>query len=111
MGWIKEEPITGGHGGCLNCGYQYEILPMDKIIAVGSGCATVTKNGKDVYSEPQGMEDVEDKLWTLQHAENEVIKDPDNDWRIHLVAPLSERHYQRQSDNTWVLYEKGMGFA
>lgn len=41
----------------------------------------------------------------------EVLKDEDNDWRIHLVAPLSERHYQRQDKNKWVLYEKGQGFA
>ena len=40
-----------------------------------------------------------------------VLKDEDNDWRIHLVAPLSERHYQRQDKNKWVLYEKGQGFA
>lgn len=38
-------------------------------------------------------------------------RDPDRDWRIHLVAPLSERHYQRQGEGRWILYEKGEGFA
>ena len=101
-------PIEGGNGGCLHCGYQYDILPMDSIIAVGFGYAAVTKNGKEVYTEPY-EEEAED--WTVQDAELLAEKEPDNDWRIHLVAPLSERHYQRQDKNKWVLYEKGIGFA
>lgn len=40
-----------------------------------------------------------------------AAEDQDHDWRIHLVAPLSERHYQRQGEKMWVLYEKGQGFA
>ena len=46
-----------------------------------------------------------------KNKEQGSIKEPDNDWRIHLIAPLSERHYQRQGNNHWVLYEKGQGFA
>lgn len=107
MSFEKMKPIQGGYGGCMNCGYQYDILPMDSLIAVGFGYASVTKNGKEVYCE----NDNEDNLWKAQDAENEAVKDEDNDWRIHLIAPLSERHYQRQDKNNWVLYEKGQGFA
>jgi hypothetical protein len=105
--FTKLEPIKGGHGGCLNCGYQYEVLPMNALIAVGFGDATVTKNDEIIYDEMTAGEN----LWTCQDAENAARQDPDNDWRIHLVAPLSERHYQRQGKNQWVLYDKGPGFA
>jgi hypothetical protein len=80
---------------------------MDALIAVGFGDASVTKDGKEVYNEDR----VRDNLWTCQDAENEAQKDPDHDWRIHLSAPLSERHYQRQGEGHWVLYKKGVGFA
>ena len=108
MRFKKMKPIKGGFGGCLHCGYQYEVLPMNAIIAVGLGYAAVTKNGKEVYNE---NEVTEEEIWTVQDAENEALKDPDNDWRIHLVAPLSERHYQRQGNGYWVLYKKSTGFA
>jgi len=106
------KPIKGGHGGCLHCGYQYEILPMEAVIAVGFGGAEVTKNGKTIYYEQMVEHDKRRKLWTVKRAEQEARKDPDNDWRIHLFAPLSERHYQRQGKTNgffikraWVLHE------
>lgn len=109
MKWKKERPIKGGYGGCLHCGYQYDIAPEDMLIAVGFGVATVTKNGKEIYNENSIKSGNE--LWTVRDAEKEAVKDEDNDWRIHLVAPLSERHYQRQDKNKWVLYKRGQGFA
>lgn len=108
MPFKKLKPIRGGPGGCLHCGYQYDVLPMNALIAVGLGMATVTKNDEIIYDECN----CETKdLWTVEQAEQEARKDPDNDWRIHLIAPLSERHYQRQGENLWVLYEKGEGFV
>lgn len=110
MSFAKLEPIKGGIIGCANCGYKHDILPMDAIVAVGFGIATVTRNGKVVYDENDLPDDaVQD--WTCQDAENEALKDPDNDWRINLIGPLSECHYQRQGECQWVLYEKGQGFA
>jgi hypothetical protein len=106
MSYKKLKPIEGGTGGCGNCGYQHNILPMDSLIAVGFGYAAVTKNGQEIYRETE-----EGSIWNTQNAENEARKDPDNDWRIHLEAPLSERHYQRQGKNHWALYKKGIGFA
>ena len=104
--WTKLPPIEGGHGGCLNCGYQHAILPMGGLIAVGVGEASLRKNGKTVYRELRGSED-----FTVADAEKMAVADPDNDWRIHLVAPLSERYYQRQGPARWVLYKRGDGFA
>jgi hypothetical protein len=100
--------IEGGSGGCLHCGYQHSILPMDAIIAVGFGSATLEKDGQVVYDE-NGVD--EDEFISAKEAEEMASSDPNHDWRIHLIAPLSERHYQRQGDEHWVLYEKGEGFA
>lgn len=51
MSFHKMEPIKGGPGGCVNCGYQRETLPMDSLLAVGFGSTTVEKNGEVVYRE------------------------------------------------------------
>ena len=110
MSWKKLKPIEGGHGGCLHCGYQYDIAPMDMLIAVGFGCAVVTCDGKEIYNELDCNEDFE-KFWTTQDAENVALKDPDHDYRIFLDAPLSMREYQRHDIGKWVLVKKGMGFA
>ena len=109
MKWEKLTPIEAGSGGCAHCGYQHSVLPMESIIAVGFGDAALTKDGVDVFCERSNMTDEE--IMTVAQAEEMAKADPDHDWRIHLIAPLSERHYQRQGDNQWVLYEKGQGFA
>lgn len=109
MPFEKLQGIEGGHSGCACCGYQHQHLPMESLLAVGFGVAQVTKNGEVVYDELE-LDD-EEAFWTTQDAEDIAKNDPDNDWRIHLEAPLSERHYQRQGDGLWVLYKKGIGFA
>ena len=110
--WEKLPGIEGGHGGCLNCGYQHAALPMDAVIAVGFGDASLTKDGDAVYEEYRVPKDADESAYlTVEQAEAMAAADPDHDWRIHLVAPLSERHYQRQGEKHWVLYEKGGGFA
>lgn len=106
--WEKLKPIKGGPGGCGMCGYQYDVAPMNMLIAVGFGVANVKKDGVIIYDE-NCVED--ENFWTVQDAENEAKKDPDHDWRILLDAPLSMREYQRQGENRWVLVRKGMGFA
>lgn len=108
LGFEKLPAIEGGNGGCLHCGYQHEILPMDAVIAVGFGSAELEKDGDIVWMESgQEFED----CMTVEQAEEMAAADPNHDWRIHLIAPLSERHYQRQGERHWVLYEKGNGFA
>ena len=93
-------------------------LPMDAFIAVGFGVATVTKNGEVVYDENEipkekwdNANGYEDVWWTCQDAENAALQNPDNDWRINLLAPLSSSRFQRQGEGLWVLYEEGSGFA
>jgi hypothetical protein len=110
MTWEKLPAIEGGTGGCMNCGYQHDVLPMDAVIGVGFGSAGLTKDNAMVWDEGDAAGDF-NKLLTVAEAEGMAAADPDHDWRIFLVGPLSERHYQRQGDRHWVLYEKGIGFA
>lgn len=107
MKWKLETPIKGGNGGCYCC-YIDDTLDMKIGIAVGCGYAALTKNSEEIFVDSEGLDD---KTLTVEEAELLAKEDPDNDWRIHLVAPLSERHYQRQGDKLWVLYKKGEGFA
>lgn len=85
------------------------VLPMEKVIAVGFGAAFVTCDGVTVWEENVHAE--WDTLWSVQTAEDTAAKDPNHDWRIHLIGALAEGHWQRQSAGEWVMYAKGDGFA
>lgn len=102
-------PITEGSIACLNCGCgAHTTLSLDRLLAVGFGDCTVTKNGEEVYSE---SEQPDCDYWSASDAEAMAAKDPDADWRISFHAPLYDAEYQRQGDSHWVLVKKGMGFA
>ncbi|MFH2043684.1 MAG: hypothetical protein ABIK92_00890 [Pseudomonadota bacterium] len=88
---------------------RHIILPMEEVIAVGFGNALLTKNGECIYSEIE-TQSCNDYM-TVAQAEELAAADPYQDWRIHLVAPFREQHYQRQGKRHWVLYNKGEGFA
>lgn len=109
MAWQEQPPITGSHSGCLNCGPHPDVFPPDGVIAVGFGMAALTKDGHHVWSESPEHDFIE--CMTGEFAEWLASYDPDHDWRIVLVAPLSERTYQRHRDGQWYLIEKGRGFA
>ena len=101
--------IKPQQGGCSCCGYVQIHLPLNSVIAVGFGSACLTKNGMEVWSEERmGLKE---NLMTVEDAEKMARKEPDADWRIHLVGPLKETHFQRQKPSIWVLYEQGDGFA
>ena len=85
------------------------VLQMDKVIAVGFGAAFVTCDGETIWQEDIRAE--WDTLWNVKNAEDAALKDPDRDWRIHIIGPLAEGHWQRQAVGEWVMYEKGDGFA
>lgn len=85
-----------------------KIASMEMVICVGFGSAYVSRDGETVWQEQQEAE--WDDLWTVEKAESVASLDPDHDWRIHRIGPLSEFHWQRQG-NEWVMYHKGEGFA
>jgi hypothetical protein len=96
--WEKQTPVDGS-----------KLLSMDEVIAVGFGDASLLKDGKVVWREEYETEF--DDCMTVQQAEDMAVKEPNHDWRIHIVGPLSEFYYQRQGVRTWVLYRRGEGFA
>lgn len=108
----KKPAIEGGNHPCLCCGKIVSVFPMDGYIAVGFGYAGVTRDGREVWSEPNDADDIEDdKIWRGHQAEKAAAADPDHDWRIHFEGALSGRVYQRHGENTWVLIEQNEGFA
>lgn len=110
MEWTKLEPIKATARGCLNCGTLVEKASMEMLIAVGFGDAHVERDGEIIYDELDCQMD-SDKLWTVQDAENEALKDPDHDWRVVLDGPLRGRTFQRHGDGEWVLVAENNGFA
>jgi hypothetical protein len=81
-------------------------LMPDSLIGVGIGCATLTRDGETVYEE-NGKRD----LMTVAQAERLAEREPQRDWRIHLVAQLEDRHYRREGAGVWALYERGYGMS
>lgn len=106
--WEKLPALEGTHGGCLNCGPRPSLFPPDGRIAAGFGVASLTRDGRHVWSE-DGRE--WDECMTGEQAETLAAADPDHDWRIVLEGPLSSRTYQRHGPNEWAPVEQGKGFA
>jgi hypothetical protein len=84
------------------------LLPLDAVIGVGFGMATLTRDGEVVYEE-HGSETEE--LITVAQAEELAQTSPEHDWCIHLVALLDDRHYRRIGRDSWKLYKRGYGLS
>lgn len=116
MSFTKLSPIKGTIA-CATCGCgSHDTFGMEDIVAVGFGSAMVTKDDEIVFDERAELhaakrEGRDAMLWEGKDCEAAAEKDPDHDWRIHLVAPLYEATYQRQGPKHWVLVAKGEGFA
>jgi hypothetical protein len=83
-------------------------LAPEVAIGVGIGYAALTRDGETVYEEDHtGQRD----LMTVAQAERLAQREPDHDWRIHLVAQLEDRHYRRERAGRWVIYERGYGMS
>jgi len=102
-------PAISGSTACLTCGCgSHDTLSMNRLLAVGFGDCSVSKDGDHVYSESSVDED---GWWKAEQAEAAALADPDHDWRISFFAPLYDAEYQRQGEKHWVLVRKGQGFA
>ncbi len=90
---------------------------MDKIMAVGFGCAQATRDGRMVADGEQGVMLIDGKLKrvdefiTFGDIEAFAVADPDHDWRIILHGPLHGETYQRQGVGVWLCIERNEGFA
>lgn len=113
-----QPPHTGLiHRGCANCstapsrkGDDEVLAPLDMLIAVGFGSASVTRDGECIYDEMEwdrrGLE-----LWTVRDAERRAARAPHSDWRIAKHGPMHGEVYQRQGKGRWVLISSDGGFA
>ena len=105
----KQNPIKGGIGGCLHCGYTESVLPMRTRLYNSFGGYMITKYGELYFMENSQKEFHDNK--TLIYIENRAKLQPDADWRCILDLPLRSAEYQRQGKSKWVLIKKGQGFA
>lgn len=110
-------PAVGGRTACLTCGCgAHDTLNPHALLGVGFGTCNVTKDGMEIWSEQMADREAAQSgknamLWQCSDAEDEALKDPNHDWRIHFFAALYEAEYQRQGAGHWVLVSKGLGFA
>lgn len=102
-------PLEGGvSNGCLNCPSRPNMLPLDAMLGVGFGQCFVSKGDESVWFEDSN-DDAE--LPLLERFEAMAAADPDHDWRAVFDAPMWSGTWQRQGEGTWLLIERGEGFA
>jgi hypothetical protein len=99
MKWEKLTPLEGQFRRCrLN--YYEAILDMGPMYA--SGYVTIYQDDY-IWTVASGT--------TLADIEERAAREPDHDWRVHLLGSLGEAWYQRQDKGKWVLIEVGDGYA
>ena len=81
-------------------------LAPDALLLPGLGCASVSKNGKPVV-ELQGL--AGEHAMTVGDVERLALVEPEQEWCIHIVSLLEDRHYRRTGAGMWRLYARGYG--
>jgi len=92
---------------CRQWALSDQYLLPEALIGVGIGYAALTRDGETVYEEDSKQQE----SMTVAQAERLAVREPQRDWRIHLVAQLEDRHYRREATGVWVLYERGYGLS
>jgi len=100
--------IEGGANPCPHCPPIPTQATMEKLIAVGFGCAILTRDGETILD---GEDPPNDEFITFQDAEDLAMADPDHDWQVVLHGPLHGETYQRQGAGVWLCIERNEGFA
>ena len=79
-------------------------LAPDALLLPGLGCASVSRNGEPVF-ELQGI--AAEHAITVGDAERLALAQPEQEWCIHMVSLLDDRHYRREGAGLWRLYARG----
>lgn len=114
--WAQVEPLAQDriNVGCPCCSSAGRVAHLDRVLAVGFGDVTVSKDGEYLYSEIQQTHADKD-YWTMRDAEKLAAEDPDHDWRVAFYGPLHGETYQRHNSGRWagqwVCIESNEGFA
>ncbi len=108
MSFIKKDKVQEKDIvlGCANCSTAGQVLDLKRILSVGFGDVSVTRDGYCIYSEQEC-----DIYPIAQFYEDEAAKHSSLDWRIHFFGPMHEEVYQRQGSGYWVMIKSGPGFA
>lgn len=88
-------------------GHNVHLAP-DALLLPGLGCASVSKNGERVI-ELQGI--AGEHAMTVADAERLALVEPEQEWCIHMVSLLDDRHYRREGAGSWRLYARGYGLS
>jgi len=83
-------------------------VALDALLLPGLGCASVCRNGEPVI-ELQGF--AGEHAMTVGDAERLALAEPEQEWRIHMVSLLDDRHYRREGAGVWTLYARGYGLS
>ena len=83
-------------------------LALDALLLPGFGSTMVSKNGNPVI-ELQGL--AGEHAMTVGDAERLALAEPEQEWCIHMVNLLDDRHYRRERSGLWSLYAQGYGLS
>jgi hypothetical protein len=83
-------------------------LASNALLLPGLGCASVSKNGETVI-ELQGI--AGEHATTVAEVERLALAEPEQEWCIHMVSLLDDRHYRREGAGLWKLYARGYGLS
>ena len=83
-------------------------LAPDALLLPSLGCASVSKNGERAI-ELQGL--AGEHRMTVGDAERLALAEPAQEWCIHIVSLLDDRHYRREGAGLWRLYARGYGLS
>ncbi len=88
-------------------GHDTQLAP-DALLLPSLGCASVSRNGERVI-ELQGL--AGEHALTVGDAERLALAEPAQEWCIHIVGLLDDRHYRREGAGLWRLYARGYGLS
>jgi hypothetical protein len=95
-------------GAGVRCHGDSAHLAPNTLLLPGIGCASVSKNGETVI-ELQGT--AGEHAMTAGDVERLALAEPAQEWRIHMVSLLDDRHYRREGAGLWRLYARGYGLS
>lgn len=106
--WLKKG-IKAGNTTYLCCPDTVQKLDLKTKLYHGFGGWTITKNVQTFFIDKRDVE--WDEYKDIQHVEELIGDDDQNEYIADLYLPLRGSTYQRHSKNNWILINKNEGFA
>jgi len=107
--WYKKPIENKLHRSCPCCGVTAQVLELDTKLYFGFGGWTITKNNEEFFIDRRDVEF--DEYKDLNHVEELIGDDIENEYIAELSTPLRGAIYQRHGKNNWVLISTNIGFA